>query len=409
MKLKKLMGALFAATVCLYGTLLSEELPSVKPNGCKGPVLCSNFPVYEKCHSCCDRVFHIDVGLLYQQPWFSDMNPGIAYIGTPKTVNNRDNGGTTSGFTSGDLTTTTQSKELEVCFDYSLGLTASLGTLLEHDDWFVGVEFDWMSSKKKATYNDGFTYYYPTELFDDIVVANAASYLAGWGFYNYENTFLPDTSGAATYFYGGAYEKIYYQASVNFYNLDFILSRGSYHSKCYSFEPFAGVKVLWYNGYQEAQYFSKGAGEENTSSQTYTAFIDDDDFVSFRQNFDAWGVGPMFGFNGEYYLTHQISIFSDSDIAVLYGHMKTSVRSYYSNSLAADSTGPIEATAIRETDQEYFVPVRSILGVKLAKYCLEDKHYLAVKIGYDARYIFTSNVRKDYAMNGLYVNFIWDF
>ena len=73
-----------------------------------------------------------------------------------------------------------------------------------------------------------------------------------------------------------------------------------------------------------------------------------------------------------------------------------------------------KATLESYSTQQYFVPIRTILGVKLGTYCLQDEHYVAVKVGYDARYVFAYPALYKYgggsiAMNGLYVNFIWDF
>jgi hypothetical protein len=43
----KIIGALFTAYILLSSALFAEDIPSVKPNGCKGPVLCPSYPIYD--------------------------------------------------------------------------------------------------------------------------------------------------------------------------------------------------------------------------------------------------------------------------------------------------------------------------------------------------------------------------
>ena len=117
----------------------------------------------------------------------------------------------------------------------------------------------------------------------------------------------------------------------------------------------------------------------------------------------------MFGVNGEYFITQDLSIFSDSDIAVLYGQMRFRVNA---NGVLLSPESTVvnnNLNSIQNSDQEYFIPVRTILGLKLGRHCVNGEHYVAVKVGYDARYVFARAIAPDMAASGLYVNLIWDF
>ncbi len=370
----KKIAALLSVMLVAFNSVTAD---SVKPNGCKGAVLCPTFPIIGNIEDC-GYTWHVDVGLLYQQPGFSGMNAGTAY--SPLF----DEGTTVATFRNQTII------NLQQCFDYSLGLTVSLGHLIKHDDWFVLARFDWMNSNYSGEYDDPNTSYGPNANFNYDVMAGTT-----WD----NNT---------NYF-----QEINYSAEISIYALDVILSRGSYHSKCFSYEPFMGVKALWYNDSQVISYFNS---TELTAGNTPT----------LNQSQNNWGVGPVFGFNGEYHITHGLSLFSMSDIGILYGQSENNYVS--SLSAAGDITTTQAISNNTQNNCQYFVPLRSIIGIKLDSYCLEDAHYVAIKLGYDARAVLTTSIvssmmstastnnamvtsvtSNDIFMSGLYCDFEWDF
>ncbi|MCH9621124.1 MAG: hypothetical protein S4CHLAM20_05400 [Chlamydiia bacterium] len=355
--LRRNIAAVLGVMVFSLSSLIADTGMNVKVNGCKGPVLCSNFPMLSDCEDCC-HTWHVDVGLLYQQPGFSGMNAGICYS-TPFVHE------TGALFQNQVVTNLTQ------CFDYDPGLTVSLGHLFMHDDWFLLARFDWLSTSiGNRVYEDNQAEYKPNANFDTGV--------------------LPASFSSTDIF-----TKIKYGADMDIYTLDVLLSRGAFLSKCYSFEPFAGVKAAWFDANQNANYYN--ATEFPGGS-----------YAIFKELRSNWGVGPMFGFNGEYNFTQGFALFSDSDIAVLYGEASRTITSILTNS--SDVAAERKITNQTKYDCQYYVPVRTILGVKLSRYCLEDNHYLAVKIGYDARALVSyTNTENGYVMSGLYLNFLWDF
>ena len=142
MNIKKATQLLLIALVSVSSALFGSESMAMRINGCKGAVLCPSFPLAAPDEDCC-QLWHVDVGLLYQQPGFSGMTPGVEYK---------------SLFVQADTTSTTFSNQLITnltkCFDYDLGLTVGLGHLSKHDHWFVGANFDWMSSNTACVYDD---------------------------------------------------------------------------------------------------------------------------------------------------------------------------------------------------------------------------------------------------------------
>ncbi len=384
MKLNKAAGALLAVVLCNASTLFGadDNMVSVKPNGCKGPVLCPTFSVLDDKGPCC-HTWHVDVGLLYQQPGFSGMLSGVSYLGT------YNEGSTEETFKDQNI------QPMQESFDYSLGLTVSLGHLINHDDWLILARFDWLSANMTNKHEQTNQFYAANPNFNFYVMLGT------------------EWAEQVDYF-----TTVNYSANMDIYALDVLLCRGSFHSRCYSLDPYVGVKALWYYDNQVSTYSEAG--------KPGTLILTNKNVPSLTQTQDNWGAGPMFGFQGEFHITHGFSVFSDSDIGVLYG---SSSNSSVSN-LSADGTAIENAQTITNSNPtnggQLYLPVRSIIGVKLSQYCLNDAHFIAVKLGYDARVVLTSpsytstvsvsgsgavttNVSNDIFMTGLYANFEWNF
>jgi len=358
----KSLIAMLCASSALFG---AEDAMVMRINGCKGPVLCPSFPIAAPDEGCC-QTWHLDAGLLWQQPGFSGMNAGTAWI---TQFMSTDTGG---NYVNRNV------EDLSKCFKYDLGLTVSLGHLSKHDYWFVGARFDWISSTVNTT-DDNVNMQYE---------ANA----------NFNTGVLPSSLFSTSTDY---WTKISYKGKVDYYQLDVLLSRGAFYGRCYSLEPFAGVKVLWYDTNQTANYFN-------------TSIFAAGNYGIYNETMSNWGAGLMFGMNGVYNITENIAIFSDSDVAVLYGESKNTRISTLTKGTGSgdgsDITTDRTVTRKNPSNCQYYLPVRSIVGVQLASYCLDDMHYVAVKIGYDARMVVTATSSgRDFVMNGLYCNFIWDF
>jgi hypothetical protein len=380
--MKKQGGAVFASALCFFGSLFSatNEASIVKPNGCEGVVLCSSNSIYKRCDDCRDYGWSVNVGLLYQQPWMTNMGAGAADIGQSIDGDEVPYINTTSVF-------------LEECFNYSLGLTAGIGYFMDHDNWFLSVNFDWLSSNMKNSYNNPGLIYH----------------MAG---------FLNPLVSDFTSLQSNTWDSLKTEANLDIYDLNFALSRGSFYSKYCSCEPFVGIKALWYN----QLYRRRGYNDILPSNSSY---------VEGLQKSQSWGVGPSFGLSAEYFLVKQLSIFSESSIAILYGGINTQTTSlYFDPSINNEINGV--ATYIQNFKQPYFIPFRTIIGIKLGRYLFNDKQYVAFKIGYDIRYVIGNSglsgdpvnasltgqsykvpimLYKSYdiAANGLYVNFIWNF
>lgn len=356
----------FTSGLLLTSSLLFAE-DSRGRDDCKGPVLCPIAPMEQRM-DCCNR-FHVDIGLLYEQPVFSFMMPGAEghYELPPIDPNALDPSNETADW-------------LFQCFDYSLGLTASLGYFMDHDSWYLGANFDWLSSSLYKRYN-------LNDESDNVDLQNIPEF---YGTEDYNDNYYGIHELQDEFF-----RSLNYSAKFNFYSFNVLLSRGSYHSPTYSLEPYAAINAIWFDNYQKTNYFN----EENTG---YSEI--------HKKN---WGAGPMFGVDGEYYFSCAFSLFMDSSISLLYGESSSFVDTdyiLYDNDAHTELDEHYFTTENRKTYCQYFVPVRSILGVQFSKFCFEDSHYLAIKLGFDVRMVLSyPEIDRGFAMSGLYTNLIWNF
>ena len=363
MKTKK-QTSLILGLMCLATSLHGVATNKNPKRSC--PELCSTFPMNAK-NECCHNI-HLDIGLLYQQPSIPNQIAGF--------INEELQDTTISGVNY----VTDQSKMLMPCFDYAIGLTASLGYLTKHDDWYMGARFDWLNAKARESYN---------------VTEESNKNISVW--YPWVGSFnQQDEMQGQEFLDDNTYNKSDFNASLTFYNLDLVLSRGGYQSAHFSYEPFVGVKALWFSNKQNQSYYVEDGTE---SIQTYL----------ITKN-DNWGAGPMFGFNGEYYFVENFSIFSDSDIALLYGSsnwgQEANYTEYNSNTLEDVYTSNLYGNI----NCMIYVPIRSIIGLKFSQYCVDDTHYIALKIGYDVRSVLSFwNTDRGFYTSGLYTNLIWNF
>ena len=230
---------LIALSVCL-GSLSADM---VHPNGCKGPVLCTSNPIIDSCG------FTVEVGLILEQMRLS--NTDVAFY-------RNDNSGNGS---SGNPTNFREIVNLN--FNLEPGVRASVGYEFDHDYWTARADFEWLYSKAS---------------FKNTVDAG-----------NYQPTHMPYLMDL-TVAQEPLYQSINASLELDYFLLDVYLSRGSYLSGMFSYEPFAGIKAAWID-YTGARRFSNATSATNLS--TSSSWLN-------KHSVDFWGVGPLIGMNGNY-------------------------------------------------------------------------------------------------------------
>jgi hypothetical protein len=320
----------FLAIFCV-SSLFADTL---KPNGCKGPNLCSSYPLTDGCS------WQFDVGLLYQQMRVSsgqiatavvERNYSEIPIGAQDYVNFTNN-------------------ILRFGFDVDPGLKIGAGFYFEQEKWFLSANFEWLRSQATFT-----------------VDASPPIYYRPYGY--------PSVSVSVTdQDYPISFQDIDASLSVDYFLLDVCLAKGSYFSNSFTFEPFAGVQSSWISYYTKNLF----TNDLNTDG----SILPEDSAWSFITKVNFWGVGPEIGLNSSYYMFGGWSVYSMMNAAAIFGQ---------TNFLNMNGivTLIVDPTYNHTSDQNNVIcpTARAILGLQYDKNTYCDKQHLRLRLGFDARYV----------------------
>ncbi len=318
----KSVGALMGAMVISLASLSADV---VHPNGCKGPTLCTSSPVIDNCG------WSFDVGLILEQMRIS--NTDVAY-------HFRDGGAGTAA------NPTVSEQMINLDFDLEPGLRVGVGYMMDHDDWMLRADFEWLYSKGSFNNTIDTGAYFPTHTV---------------------SLFSLDTSVEPSF------QTIKSSLEVDYFLLDVYLSRGSYLSGKFSYEPFAGIKASWIN-YKGSRAFSNARSTAVLAANT--SWLN-------RSNIDFWGVGPLIGMNGNYHVCAGWSGFSSANFAVLFGesHVKDYIGFVTTESYPGDYLARAAQVVLCPT-------LRTIIGVQYDKDMFCETQHFMFRAGFDGRYYF---------------------
>ncbi len=333
-KLNSFVGV-FAGAALMVASLSAKESPvGIKPNGCKGPVLCDARPIIDGCG------WSLDIGVLIET-----MRVGNANF----YYNHGADGGTTWNEPS------RTSNQYYIGFDLDPGLRAAVGYTSMHDDWMLKAAFEWLSSTGRS----------------DLEQDNAQIRATNVPLILYEDD----------------YQIIRFQEAdarliVDYYLLDLSVSKGAYFSDKFSFEPLGGIKLNWIN-YNSSLKLAN-AGNTLSTLPTTTSWL--------RRNItEFWGVGPMIGFNANYHLFVGWSIFSKMDVAILIGE------TYLKDGIGFVTTETYPGgTTSTNTIQMLSPATRATIGLQYERDLFEETQHLAVRFGFDGRWYYNQYPQVNY-------------
>lgn len=300
---------------------LSADL--IHPNGCKGPSLCTNEPIIDGCG------WFAEMGIILEQMRISHTD--VAYL--------RVSGG---GTTYADPSTTNTPQFLN--FGLDAGVKCALGYHTNFDDWTAKSNFEWLASTGRLNKTIEKTSIIPTYV--------------PYQFYTSSN--INELT----------YTQVAAHLNVDYFLFDLQLSRGSYISRNFSYEPYFGLQCCWMFNYGTRQFF------QNASSSS-SAYSWKDISIS---NF--YGLGPMVGTYGQYYVTEGWSIYSQGEFAILFGeHYMKDTYGFVTVDKPSDFRNDATQNAVSPM-------LRGIFGARFDKDILNDHHHFSFKAGFDSRCYF---------------------
>ena len=325
-KLKCFVGVFVVAALTMSGLHAKESSVGIKPNGCKGPILCDARPIIDGCG------WSLDVGVLIEAMRVGDTGYYYTHGGE---------GGSTWE-EPGRL-----NKVKYLTFNLDPGLKVGLGYTSPHDDWKFQAGFEWLSSTGKSTID---------EVGQAIRLSNTFQL-------HYDEDFVNiDFQEAAA------------SLSIDYFLLDLAVSKGAYFSDRFSFEPLAGIKLNWIN-YNTTVRLSE-AGNTLSELPQGTSWLK-------RSINDFWGVGPMLGFNANYHLFVGWSLFSKIDLAVLVGesYLKDGFGFVTNQKYPGQTVGLSNIPLLSGA-------TRTMIGLQYERDLFEETQHLVFRVGFDGRYYY---------------------
>lgn len=236
-----------------------EAIPTIKPNCCEGPTLCTEYPTCMDCYNT-----HMDIGFLFEQFRITQTDFGYTTCSRPDTL-----------FKSAQI--------LQPRFDLEWGVTASLGYYFDHDNWFFDMTFDWIRAKGfRHVGHDWNESIEPTNIWKSRLLSDGDCFTFA---HNVKDIF-----------------------KVSYYMLQFDLARGSYISTLVALEPHIGLRTAWFFFDNRVEF----TGGEELGNDT----------VQHIQKTHFWGIGPEWGLNSKWYLCQGFSFYLDNTFALLFGEVR---------------------------------------------------------------------------------------
>ena len=330
---------------------------SIKPNGCKGPNLCSSYPILDSCG------WQFDVGLLYQQMRVSGAE--IANAVVQKNIG-------TIPVVAQDYVNFSNTNVL-FGFNVDAGLKIGAGYYFENDDWLFLANFEWLRST--ASFDGEFAppgIYLPSE---------------------YQTVYATVSAKKPV-----AFQEVAASLDVDYFLLDVVLAKGSYFSGSFTFEPFSGIQSSWVSYYTQKS-FSHDYHNTNQEDNNDDGWLSSSQFWSSTTNVNFWGVGPEVGFNASYYMMGGWSIYSTMNAAVLFGQTTL----FNANGIV-NTTVPPTFNHASDSDNVVCPATRAILGLQYDKDTYCDRQHVRIRVGFDARYIFNQYPTVNYSQEYVYNN-----
>lgn len=326
----------------------------IRPNSCEGPELCPMYPEID-----CSWDLHYSIGFLYEQMRVTDSSWMANICG-------------------GCLEVPFTGCTLPAEFDMSYGVTTNLGYYSCWDDWYFDMHFDWLKATScrelGADIDRGYIFFVNGMWVRNIVDIGA------------------DTCFSTTQCAVAACETM----SGNYYMLQANLNRGSFVSLALALEPHAGIKTVWTEFFHHLTLSRVPLGE-------------DDDIVFLHRvgHTKFWGIGPEWGLNMKWLLIEGISLFCDTDIAILFGHTVVHDNAFSrlndcSDCAECNSGCRMEfCNSIRMMSPN----LRTVLGFMYERNVCANTNNLAIKAGLDVNYYWNQFLSIDWIDNDGFPNF----
>lgn len=232
----------------------------------------------------------------------------------------------------------------EIDFGWQWGFKAGVGMQTTHDDWDIYLQY----TRFKTAQSAGSKKDLP------------AGFLGLTGFLD------PALSAKSSY-------------KLSYNDLSLLLGKAYYLSSKFMTKPFLGIKNSWINQKQTSKY------EFDTRSGSLISFSS-----QLEDRCKFWGIGPLAGFNWQFYLDGGFSLLSEVSVSLLYGFYKC--EDFYKTEesrIEGDQNISSFGRANIKGSMHHFSPYSDFqIGLCYERSYNEDRIFFLCKLLYEAQYFF---------------------
>ncbi|MBI5273524.1 MAG: MOMP family protein [Chlamydiales bacterium] len=263
--------------------------------------------------------------------------------------------------------------------NWNFGVLAGIGIDTTYDDWQLYAEYTYLGSSGSSSMDAG--------LNGTVIPLRSAMLITGAvrpGTFDQVDTAEADFSFTLN--------SVTLQAARDFFV-----------SKTLSLRPFTGVTSTWLDLKENVTY--SGGRDLRVNS----VYVEDES--------DFWGIGPVAGLSGKLHLGYGFSVYTDVSGVLYFGNFDVEHEENFS--LVEDDSIELDA------DFHRMVPAVAMgLGLVYERFLDDNRHHIAISLGYDTSYFWRANqmlrledndslvygrYSEDVYIDGLKLELRWDF
>ncbi|HSX13043.1 MAG TPA: Lpg1974 family pore-forming outer membrane protein [Chlamydiales bacterium] len=242
----------------------------------------------------------------------------------------------------------------EVSCDWNSGCRVGLGYNMVHDQWDTQVLWTWVL-------NVGHDHHTNTE--NHLFSANAVPGISA------ENGVMADTFSSHIH--------------IHLNLIDWQLGREFFLSQWLKMRPFIGVRT----GFVNQNWMTTATGNIVALNDDLTKYI-----IELKQDF--WGIGPTVGFNSEWGLVCNFSLYANGSVALLSGFFDN-----YRNDRGYLRSPPAEINNPFSKHPHHAQSITELqLGLRWNQWFRDERYRLSIQAGWNA--IFLNDHNHLFAING---------
>lgn len=251
-----------------------------------------------------------------------------------------------------------RSANTTLSYDWDSGFKVGLGVNLPTDGWSLYADYTWLRPNASVSYS---------LTAQDEVALCIPTY--GMGFPSQ----LQGPGRTARY------------EDFSYNNINLVIGRNFYVSKCFTLNPYAGLLGTWQNWNIRSTSNNSVITGVLTNLNPFTNTFNP---ITTRLDNSIWGIGVLAGFDMGMFLTKEFSLYANiSGSGIFQSYQRNDRTDYTSRYVSVNPPTTIESTARQEQTNYKFAPLLCFeLGMKYEVYFDEDQYCFSLQAGWESKW-----------------------